>query len=400
MACLLTSGYIEAADSPQWRGPRRDGVSKETAWRDDWSKKPAKVVWKASLGTGFSSFSVDDGRLYTMGYKDKDGEGHDFVYCFDAKTGEKIWEHDYPCKLVDNLHEGGPAATPTVHGDMVLTLSKEGHLICFAKKTGKIRWQVDIRKPLRSRMPEWGFSSSPLIYKGLAIVDGGPLAAFDLKSGKLSWKTESYQAGYGSAMLLTPRRGKPLIANLNNDGVILADPKDGTVSDFAQWKTSFRTNSTTPLIAGESVFISTGYKRGCALFKVSGGKLEKAYENKAIQNHMDTCVLVDGFLYGIDGNSNRPRRLLNLVCMNLKTGEVAWRQSGFGCGTVIAAGDRLIILSDRGTLAAVRANPKKFEELGRQDVLRGRCWTPPVLANGRIYCRDARGDMVCVDVSK
>ena len=237
-------------------------------------------------------------------------------------------------------------------------------------------------------------------YKGLAIVDGGPLAAFDLKSGKLSWKTESYQAGYGSAMLLTPRRGKPLIANLNNDGVILADPKDGTVSDFAQWKTSFRTNSTTPLIAGESVFISTGYKRGCALFKVSGGKLEKAYENKAIQNHMDTCVLVDGFLYGIDGNSNRPRRLLNLVCMNLKTGEVAWRQSGFGCGTVIAAGDRLIILSDRGTLAAVRANPKKFEELGRQDVLRGRCWTPPVLANGRIYCRDARGDMVCVDVSK
>ena len=388
--------YAAAEDSPQWLGPNRDGVSKETDWRDDWKENPARIAWKASVGTGFSSFAVVGERVFTMGYKG----GKDSVYCFEAASGKVIWKHEYASKLVDNLHEGGPAATPTVVGDWVYTLGKEGHLFCLAKTDGRVRWKVELQALLGVKMPEWGFSSSPLIHDGRVIVDAGPLTALDAATGKLVWKTENYLCGYGSPVLLTaPKRGTPLIAQLNNNGLLLADAKNGKRTGFFEWKTSYKTNSTTPVISGDKVFISTGYNRGCALLQVSpSGTLTKVYESKTVRNHMDTCVLIDGHLYGIDGNSHNARRLLRFVCLDLATGKERWRESGHGCGTVVAAGDRLIVLGDEGTLAVVRANPERYEEISRQKVLDGRCWTPPVLANGRIYCRNAAGDVVCVDL--
>ena len=393
---------VVAGDWVGWRGPNRDGVSTESGWRSDWSSRPPEVTWKAEVGVGFSAVSVSDGRLYTMGRSavgeggKKDG-GKDTVYCFDAADGSKVWTYSYSCKLVDNLHDGGPAATPTVDDGKVYTLSKEGHLFCFEKSKGKIEWQKELAKALGVKMPGWGFSSSPLVHGELLILDAGPLVAFDRKTGDLRWKTRPYVCGYGSPVPFEVD-GAPQVAHLNNDGLLVCRLPSGETADLLPWKTSFATNGSTPVIAGGSIFISTGYKRGCSLVEFANGKLRGVYENKNMNNHINSCVLRDGHLYGIDGNSNDPRRTIELVCLEAKTGTVKWKKNGFGCGSLMAADGKLIVLSDSGELAIVEARPDAYHELARHKVLDGRCWTVPVLANGRIYCRNSRGRLVCVDV--
>ena len=167
----------------------------------------------------------------------------------------------------------------------------------------------------------------------------------------------------------------------------------------SEWKTRFSTNATTPIVVGNKVFISTGYGRGCGLYTFDGKRLKEVYSNKAISNHMANCVVIDEHLYGISGNTHGAEKK-ELICMELETGNVKWKEGGFGCGTVTAAAGKLIVFSERGELAVGAASPKKFESLAREQVNRGRCWTVPVLSNGIIYTRNASGNLVAVGVGK
>ena len=178
---------------------------------------------------------------------------------------------------------------------------------------------------------------------------------------------------------------------------MVIDPIDGSEVSKTKWETSFNTNSATPLVDQDTLFISTGYKRGCGLFRLEGDRLNQVYENKNMRNHMAYCVLDKGFLYGIDGNTTDGRRCA-LKCIDHKTGEVQWSEIGFGCGTVTIAGDKLIILSDQGELVIAAADHEKYRFHTKAKVLDGKCWTVPVLSGGKIYCRNAAGDLVCIDV--
>lgn len=381
-----------AADWPRWRGPDATGVSPETGWNSDWGDTGVPVLWKQNVGIGYSTVSVANERLITMGHHD----GQETIICLNPDTGEEYWKHTYPAKLVDNLNKGGPASTPTIDAGEVLTVSRDGRLTSLDAISGKLNWETMLGQHTQAELPEWGFSSSVVVHGDRLLVESGGIACFRRQDGHLDWHVGPFKVGYGTPSVFT-HQGQSYAASLNNEDVQIVALDRGEGVARSEWVTSFDTNSTTPIVRGDEVFISTGYQRGCVLLQFNGEKLTPIYEQKSMANHMNNCVYHDGYLYGIHGNSHTPSQCA-LRCIEWKTGKLQWSERGCGAGSLIMSDGKLIVLSDQGKLSLVRATPEKFEELASQDVLSGQCWTSPVLSNGRIYCRSSEGDLVCLDV--
>lgn len=392
--CLIR---LSAADWPHWLGPKGNGVSTESGWKSEISDP----IWKSKVGVGFSSVSVAQGRLFTMGHNGRKSGGSETVYCLDAKTGDNLWTDSYSAPLIDYLYEGGPSSTPTVDGETVYTLSKHGLLHAYQVKDGKNIWKKDMlslsgmKKP-----PSWGFAASPLVFENLLIIEAGATYALDKKSGRVVWRSQKYRPAYGSPTIYNPT-GKPMIAVIKTDGLVLLDAKNGKTLAFEKWETSYSTNASTPIVKGLDLFLSTGYRRGCALFRWTGKGLSKTYENKNLSTHMNHAILVGDYLYGFDGNVHMagPK---DFVCLRFSSGEEKWRVSdrGLKVGSLLVAGNRMILFGQSGELAFARVNPTKFEPIDREQVLGGKCWTMPVLSNDLLYLRNARGDLICLNLGK
>jgi outer membrane protein assembly factor BamB len=388
LALLAAAPLTPAADWPNWRGPTRDGISTETGWK--LASGAAKQLWTAQVGMGCSAVHVSNGRAYTQGNKNET----DTIYCFDAVTGKEIWKHSYPCPLQPKFWEGGTLATPTVDGDRVYALSKTGDLFCFEAATGKIVWQKHLEKDFGGKMPTWGFAGSPLILKDQLLLDtgapGGSVVALAKATGKLVWKNGSDQAGYSTLQPFS-RAGKDYLANFNGVALVVLEQKGGKEVGRYPFKTKYDVNAVTPIISGDKLFIAAGYNHGSALVRFTGSALEKVWENNQMKNHFNSCVLVDGFLYGFDEN--------NLACMELATGNLKWTQTGIGKASLMLADGKLIILAEKGDLIIATPSPESFKETARAKVLGGKCWCVPVLANGRLYAKNNAGDLVCLDLS-
>ena len=379
---------------PNWMGPNRDGISHETGWKSTWPKDGLSVSWSRQIGVGFSSISIADGRLFTMGHVD----GKEIVWCLNANTGEEIWTHRYPCRLNDNLHEGGPGATPTVDGNHVYTLGKEGQLYCLDVATGKVIWEAMLQKDLDVRNPDWGFSSSAVISGNQLIMEGGRVVSYDKQTGKKNWQSAKHEAGYGSAAVFSiPTSDVEFVATLDCEALRILKLDNGDPVAFLPWSSPFKTNATTPIVDGNRISISTAYNVGCGLFEFDGQRLKEVYRNKELRNHFNNSILQDGYLYGFDGNSNQGR-VVQLTCMKFDTGEVKWKQRGMGCGSLMIADGKLLILSEDGILILAKSSAAGFEELARSPFLTGRCWTVPILFNKRVYGRNAAGNLVCVEL--
>jgi outer membrane protein assembly factor BamB len=378
---------------PNWMGPDHNGESSESGWSETWPIDGLPRVWERQIGIGFSSVSIVDGRLFTMGHI----RGVEHVYALDASSGDDIWSHSYPSALGDNLHDGGPAATPTVDGEFVYTLGKAGQLFCFKAADGEIQWSKEVRDDLEVRLPEWGFASSPYILGDQLIVQGGRVVSYSKSTGEKNWQTDRHSAGYGSVVSFK-WKNETLLAVLDSDGLRIIQAADGAPVDFYEWESPFQTNSTTPIVRDGLIYISSGYNVGCGLFRLDDNRrLVRLYGNRDMRNHFNNSIVVDGFLYGFDGNSNLGR-VVQLTCMNFETGEVAWQTRGLGCGSLMIADGKLLILSEDGRLVLARATPQKYDELTRSEFLEGRCWTVPVLLDGRVYGRNAAGRLVCVQL--
>ncbi len=389
---LALIGLTAAGDWPNWLGPKHDGISEETGWSVEWPEAGLPVVWEKEIGIGFSSVSIVDEKLFTMGHVD----GEEFVYCLNATTGEVVWSYKYPCQLLPHLHEGGPCSTPTVDGEFVYTLGKEGQLFCFNKKTGEVVWKQELQTDLGVTTPEWAFSSSAYILGDQLLLEAGRVVSYNKLTGAKNWQTELHQAGYGSVAPFEVD-GETLLATLDCDGLRITDAKDGTELAFTAWDSPFRTNSTTPIVVGNKIYVSSGYNKGCGLFEYHAGELREIYTSRNMRNHFNNSILHNGFLYGMDGNSNLGR-VVQLTCMNFETGEVMWQHAGYGCGSLMIANGHLLILSDKGELAVAKASPKEFKEIANSPCLTGRCWTIPVLLDGKIYARNAAGTLKCVNL--
>lgn len=389
----------KAADWPSFRGPNHDGISTEKNWLGAWPGGQPKQLWKKNVGTGYSSMSVAEGRLFTVG----NAQDTDTLFCFDANTGAELWKISYTQKLDPKYYEGGPSATPTVSGGKVYFVSKQGEVRCLEAATGKEVWVRDIRKEHGVERPEWGFAGSPLILGKVLFLNAGTHGiALDATNGDKIWISGKDASGYSSPVPFT-FNGQLTLAVFAAKALIVVDPKTGQELSRCPWETMYDVNAPDPVIVGNDLFVTSGYKfldgpgtgASGALFRPSPGQSKKLWHSKEMASQLSTPVLVGGHLYGISGNGDRPGFLR---CLDAKTGEVKWSSPEAPMGNLVAADGKILWVTGNGELVIVEANPKGYKELVRAQVSGGKVWSAPVLANGKFYVRNSKGDVVCVDV--
>ncbi len=394
IAFLLASisrGIVVADDWYRFRGPALTGISVETEWSHDWGDDGPKILWRAMVGTGFSSVTISQHRLYTIGNENN----VDTVHCLNVDTGQEIWSHSYASAIDPNEFDGGPTSTPTIDQGKVFTLSRSGDLFAFEKETGEVRWSKNIATETGVRVPAWGFAASPLVHGRMLILNIGDAgSAVDKETGTVIWSSADKDSGYSTPVPFQNNR---------HDGVILGSARSYVCVDAAsgeelwrqRWLTTFGCNAADPITSGKHVFLSSGYNRGSALLDVSGESPIIVWKHKDFQNQLSSSVLIDGQIYGVSGDVAAGAKL---TCIDMMTGEVRWRNDSLRVGSLSAAGQRLIVISDSGELVIVQATPRECRVLARHSLLDGKCWTAPVLSGGRIYVRSAGGEVVCADV--
>lgn len=377
-------------DWPHWRGPNGTGVSTESGWLADWPDPGPDKAWRASVGKGFSSVAVVGGRVYTLGNAD----GKDTVYCFDAAGGKEVWSFSYPCAAGRDYR--GPRGTPAVDDGRVYTVSRAGQMLCLSADKGKRLWARDLSKLYKAKPGQWDFAGSPVILGKAVVVDLGVVIALNKKTGTLLWKTPLGTAGYSTPAVFKAG-SKIYLATFPITGLAILDAANGKPTGLEfRWRTSYNVNAVTPIVSDGKVFLSSGYGAGCALVDISGKAARQVWRNKNMSNHMNSCVLYKGHLYGFNGNAGGGK----LTCLEFKTGKVKWSQGGTGAGALMIAGGKLVVQCERGDVMIAEATPEEFKLIARtKKVLGGTCWTTPVLSGGRIYCRNDRGDLVCLNVS-
>lgn len=376
-----------AADWPNYRGPNHDGISRETGWTTDWPANGPKVLWKAKVGMGFSAVVVAKGRAYTQG----NTQDTDTIYCFDASTGETKWKYSYAAPLDAKYYEGGTSATPTVDGEQVYTISKRGIVHCLNAADGKVIWTKNLEGELHAKIPDWGFAGSVLIEGNLAVLNVGTAGtALDKQTGKVLWTSGRDEAGYSTPIPFDAKGERAVMMAIRRD-VVAVKVKDGKELWSFPWKTQYDVNAAAPILSDGKVFISSGYNHGGGVFDVSATPPREIWFNKNMRNHFNSSVLWQGHLYGVDENQLR--------CMVFETGLVKWTDKVSGKGSLILADGKLIVLTERGELLVANPSPDGFKPIARAQVIGGKCWTAPTLANGKIYVRTGPGDLVCVDVS-
>jgi outer membrane protein assembly factor BamB len=362
--------------------------------REHWEGDEPTVVWRQTIGSGYSSVSVVGDRLYTM---DADQE-QEHVLCLDATTGETVWRFDAGPFVQAELGDGGPRSTPTIVDGVVYAISYQARVMALDARDGSLIWGKDLTK--LGPVPRFGYAVSPLVDGDLVLVElgkkeeGPGVAALDRKTGEIRWSALNGPTGYSSAIIAEIAGVKQYVifraigrevVGLSTSGEILWRwPAEGALSAIPM-----------PIfLPPDRLFVSTSEDSfGGVMLQVSerGGafSVEEVWSERLMRNHFNTSVLVNGHLYGFDNGTFR--------CLDAQTGERRWAKRGFGKGSLIAAGELLYVLSDGGLVALVHATPERYEEAGRLQVMEGRSWTAPSLASGRLYLRDF-DEIVSLDV--
>lgn len=391
LACNTAHAESGNTDWPRWRGPNGNGISTETDWNPASLTDRPNIVWRASVGYGFSSIAVKDKYLYTMGNSGK----KDTVYCLDVTNGEVVWKFSYDCRLGEHP---GPRATPTVDDGRVYTLSQEGHLFCLNAKNGKVIWKAHLVKDFGVRSPTWGFAGSPIVDGDLLVLNAGVSGiALDKKTGKKVWVSGPGIGGYAAPVPFNIN-GKRYAAIFGKTALYGVELETGKGLWFYPWKTSFDVNAADPLIAGNRIFISSNYRSGCAMLEINDNKPHVLWKNGKFNSHFSSFIFINGYIYGNDGAAFSDRGVFR--CLEADSGKEMWA-ANLGFGSLICVDDKLIILNSTGDLIIAEATPEAYMERARaEDMLPRKCWTPPAFANGRLYLRNDKGEILCVDVSK
>lgn len=367
---------------PQWRGANRDGISKETGLLKQWPDGGPPLAWKASgAGSGYSSFSISKGRLYTMGSR---GE-REFVIAFDVANGKEVWATPHGTTF-DNDRGGGPRGTPTIDGDRIYALGGSGDLSSLDARTGKIIWTLNILSKFGGSNIRWGISESPLVIGDKVIVNAGgrdaSIVALKKTDGSLIWKSQSDEAGYSSGLPVQVG-GTTQVIFFTGSRVVGLDVRDGKLLWEYAAPSNDVANIATPVARGNRVWISSDYGTGGGLVEIKAdGKGQEVYFTKEMRNHHATSILIGDHLYGFSGGI--------LTAMKFDTGAVAWRDRSVGKGSLTYADGYLYAFSENGVVGLVAAQPEAYLEKGRFRIQQGSLptWSHPVVAGGRLYIRD------------
>lgn len=395
LALCIIQSIVLASDWPQYRGPNRDGRSSETDLLKSWPDSGPEVLWRSTLGSGYSGMAVVDDRVFTM-FGD---QGDEYAAAFDAATGEELWRF----KMGSNLRNdqgNGPRATPTVDGDLVFVMGARSKLYALEVATGELRWGMNLEKELGAKVPEWGTATSPLIEGQYLIVDVAGrtdhgVVAFDKETGEIAWHAGSHRSAYSSPIAVTIA-GERQIVLFVAEGLRGISARDGQRLWSSPWTTDYDVNAATPVfIPRNGIFISSGYDTGAALVQVlkEGDKftVHQVWRNRVMKNQFNSSVLVGAYLYGFDMGT--------LKCIDALTGEEKWRaRGGFSKGSLLYADGHLLVMGGSGNLGLVEATPEGFRSQSRVKILEGKTWTMPSLADGVLYARNFE-EMVALRVA-
>jgi outer membrane protein assembly factor BamB len=389
LATLCCAAHGQQAEWKTWRGPNHNGITAEADWNPHALNSSPRIKWKTDVGTGYSAVSVAGNRLFTMG---NIGE-RDSVVCLDVNTGKENWRHTYPCRRGSYA---GPRATPVVDNGRVYSISREAQVFCLDEADGSVKWQRDLKREMKVGIPRWGIAGSARIEGKVAFFNAGKAGvALDKTTGETVWANAPGTGGYSTPVLFATG-GKTAIALFVEKHALAVDAATGRILWQHPWETKYDVNAADPVVDGGKVFISSGYKRGCALVDFTSRKPRVVWEHRKLQNHFSTSILHEGHLYGIDGNAGSG----TLRCIDLASGEQSWSQR-LGFGSLILAGTKLVVLTEKGMLYIAEATPEGYKQYSSGQVLKKKvCWTAPVLCRGMIFCRNSPGSVVCVDVSR
>ena len=400
---LISASPLLAADWTQYRGPAHDGSSPEKISKQ-WPKEGPRVIWKAPLGDSFGSFAVAGGRAFCFIQRPADGQDKEVAIALDANSGKELWSVPLGEPTYDNQGGDGPRSTPTVDGNFVYFLGANLKLSCLDTATGKIKWQHDLVKEFGGKVIRWENAASPVLDGNFIFVNAGgagqAFLAFNKSDGKVVWKSGDE----------TPTHASPTPATILGVRQIIFFAHSGLVSLEAAsgkelWRHPFPfkiSTASSPIVHNDVVYCSAGYGVGAGACRISkSGNNFKATElwrrEGDLMNHWTTPVCKDGYLYGIYGFKDFGKAPLK--CVEIATGKEVWSQPGFGSGGgTILVGDSVLVQSDRGPLILIEATPKGYHELARAQIYAGKCWTMPVVSNGKIFARNTK-EGFCLDVS-
>ena len=379
-----------AQDWPQILGPNRNGIYTGPEIVPSFPRSGPPSMWKRDVGAGFAGPSVAGDRLILF-HRVKNRET---VEAMDANTGKTIWTFDYPTSYRDDFgFDEGPRAVPVIAGERVFTHGADGMLHGIDLASGKMLWSVDTRRVFEAPKGYFGVASSPVVdgTRVLVNVGGtkGGIVAFDAASGKTLWTATSDEPSY-SAPIVADIGGQHTGVFFTRTGLVAVDPATGKVLYQYRWRArqAASVNAATPIVTGDRIFLSASYGTGAVLLQVANNAVKPIWSgDESMSNHYSTSVLKDGYLYGFDGRQEFGQ---TLRCVELATGKVMWNVDGFGAGTLLIAGDTLVITRESGELALAPASPKAFRFNARAALIQGVVRAYPALANGRYYVRNDR----------
>jgi len=372
---------VNTLDWTGFRGPQRDGIVRGVQIKTDWASSPPVEMWRRPVGPGWSSFSVQNGRFYTQEQRGS----QEVVTCYDVATGKPVWKHGDAARFYESNGGPGPRGTPTLHNGHVYSLGATGILNVLDAATGKVIWSRNAVNDTGAKIPAWGISASPLIVNDLVIVAAsGTLAAYDLANGTPRWTGPTGGTSYSSPQLLTVG-GVPQVVLLNADGAKGISPTDGSRLWEHAWPgvPIVQPNITADGDMLIAVSESSGTRRIGVAQGANGWTAQERWTSEEMNPYFNDFVIHKGHAYGFNGNS--------LVCIDLANGARNWRGGGYGNGQLVLLADQdlLVVLSEQGELALVKAVNDQFTELGRRQAIKGKTWNHPVLAGDVLLVRNS-----------
>ena len=399
LAAILSTAHAD--DWPQFRGPQRDGVSRETNLLQSWPEGGPQRLWlSTNLGAGYSSPAIVGEQIYIMA---QCAEAQ-WLLCLDAKDGKELWATRLGEPYANEFGDG-PRGTPTVHDGLVFALGANGELLCAEAATGKERWRTNLTH-LGGSVPGWGYSESPLVDGPRVIVtpggEKGAVVALDINTGLPVWQSKDFtdEAQYTSLMLLEKGGVRQYISG-NRERVVGLAATDGRLL----WQQRFRSSvvvSQSPIVSGDQIYMVAAGGTGCKAVKLTApDAAEVVYANKAMRNLPGGVVLFDQHLYGYSDH-------IGWVCQDWQTGDEVWSSKALEKGSITIAGRMAYCLTeDEGMMVLADASPEGWRERSRflltpqseQRAEQGKVWSPPVIAHGRLYLRDQER-LCCFEIAE
>jgi outer membrane protein assembly factor BamB len=388
--------FVKAAYWTDFRGPNRAGEYAQYPINSEWPAAGLPRLWKQPIGGGYASFTVGEGRAYTIEQR-RDKEA---VTAYDIETGRELWAFSYTASFDEVLGGPGPRATPVYRDGLVYSLGAMGDLYCLSAATGKPKWSKNILADNDAKNIHWAMAGAPLIVDDMVIVTPGgaggkSIVAYNRLTGAPIWKSLNDRAAYTSPIVAT-LAGRRQIVWISAERAVGIGVEDGKLLWEYPWPAQMDMNCSQPVVIDDAdVLLSSAQGPGAALLKIAvdGDALTATvvWKNNRLKNKFSSSVLYQGYIYGFDEAI--------LECMDPKTGELKWKGGRYGYGQLLLAGGYLVITTEQGEVVLVRATPESHQELARFQAIEGKTWNIPAIDNGLLLVRNTE-EMACFRIGR